>query len=71
MTTKMECPYCIVAGFNFRVMTKNTNDEYVCTNCGHVEYPKRSGLNCSCVRCHTEQANIRPGKLPMVPAIWP
>jgi hypothetical protein len=52
-----ECPYCIVTGFQFRPMTRNTSEEYVCTRCGHVEYPALRGLHCGCVQCQYTQAS--------------
>ncbi len=57
MYTAKGCPYCIVAGFNFRTMTRNASQEYVCTHCGHVEYPEHSGLDCTCVRCQRKNNN--------------
>jgi ssDNA-binding Zn-finger/Zn-ribbon topoisomerase 1 len=48
MTTDVGCPYCIVAGFAFQRMAKNSYQEYVCPTCGHVEHPQSE---CGCDRC--------------------
>ena len=54
MTTELGCPYCIVGGFNFQKMIRNSHDELVCPTCGHVQGPR---FACSCVRCqHRRQA---------------
>jgi ribosomal protein L37AE/L43A len=53
VTTEVGCPYCIVAGFEFKRMAKNTTDEYVCPHCGHVEH---SRFGCNCARCQQQRA---------------
>src|ERR1700727_488578 len=52
VTTEVGCPYCIVGGFNFRKMIKNSYGEYVCPGCGHVDYPR---VECRCDRCQQKR----------------
>jgi hypothetical protein len=56
MTKEVGCPYCIAAGFNVRKMVRNSEGEYVCPNCGHVEQPGR-GDSCGCTRCRLKVAS--------------
>ena len=51
MTPVICCPYCIVAGYGFMSMIRNTRNEHICPRCGHVACPETPGFRCSCLRC--------------------
>ena len=54
MTQEVRCPYCITAGFGFRAMTRQTENDYVCLKCGHIfspDSPDKPGVLCTCARC--------------------
>jgi hypothetical protein len=61
MVAETRCPFCIAAGFDFRVMVRNIHDQYVCPSCGHVKYPERCGLTCDCARCQRREGYLRDG----------
>jgi hypothetical protein len=59
VTTEIGCPYCIVGGFSFRKMIKNSHGAYACPTCGHIDHPR---MECECDRC--EQIRFREDSLP-------
>jgi predicted RNA-binding Zn-ribbon protein involved in translation (DUF1610 family) len=47
----IRCPYC-VEGREFRLMLSRDSEEcYLCANCGHLAMPKHPGFNCPCTKC--------------------
>lgn len=47
----IRCPYC-VEGREFKLMLWRDSEEcYLCSNCGHLAMPKHPGFKCPCKKC--------------------
>ena len=50
-TRAIRCPYC-VDGREFRLMLARDSEEcFLCANCGHIAMPKHPGFKCPCTKC--------------------
>jgi len=69
VTSKESCPYCSTTGSGFVKMIRNTVNEGVCPNCGHVEYLQKDS-HCSCARCQRKNIGLDgrvAGQRPKIP----
>jgi hypothetical protein len=47
----MRCPYCVESR-EFKLMLARDSDEcFLCANCGHLALPNHSGFKCPCMKC--------------------
>jgi len=50
--THMNCPYCVEADGNFKVMSKGKGGVwYKCDRCGHIVMPENKLFECPCLKC--------------------
>jgi hypothetical protein len=58
----VRCPYC-VEGREFKLMLTRPSDEcYLCADCGHLAMPGHPEFKCPCTKCFAlnSRARVRP-----------
>ena len=58
----IRCPYC-VEGREFKLMLNRDSDEcYLCANCGHLAMPGHPEFKCACTKCFdlNVRSRVRP-----------
>ena len=46
----LRCPFCVADG-QFKPMTAQAGDLYLCDGCGHLAQPSNPSFDCTCGKC--------------------